>query len=92
MTPPEDMARLLAVWPIGTTLGRAFGRPYLATKTLFSAGKSIKLAAQERGGRDYISLNFYDLRRGPQFYPCEMPAQKVIAFVRAYRPDPTEPT
>lgn len=59
----------------------------MTTRTIFNAGRSTKLVAEELGGRDYISLNFYDLRSGARLKPCEMPAEKVIAFVLAYQPD-----
>tara|TARA_R110002072_G_scaffold30387_10_gene94999 strand:+ start:1695 stop:1844 length:150 start_codon:yes stop_codon:yes gene_type:complete len=39
------------------------------------------------GGSDYISLNFYGLTAEPGLYPCEMPAEKVIAFLRSYIPE-----
>ncbi len=87
MTPPDDVAPLLAAVPLGTSTGRAHGRPYVATRSVFNAGRSTKLVAEERGGDDYISLNFYDLARGPKLSPCEMPAAKVIAFLRSYEPD-----
>jgi len=48
--------------------------------------------AQELGGPDYVSLNLYTLKDGPRLYPCEMPAEKVISFLRGYRPDPKDPT
>ena len=54
---------------------------------MFNDGKSEKLVAEQRGGGDYISLNLYHLAAGPQLYPCEMPAAKVIAFLRAFEPD-----
>jgi hypothetical protein len=44
-------------------------------------GKSIKLVAEELGGSDYISLNWYDLASGARLKPCEMPEAKVRAFV-----------
>ena len=53
----------------------------MVSKTCFSGGRAIKLAATELGGTDYISLNVYDLRKGPLLKPCEMPAQKVIDFL-----------
>lgn len=67
--------------------GVAFGHPYVATRTIFNNGKSEKLVAEQRGGPDYISLNLYHLAAGPQLFPCEMPAEKVIAFLRAFLPD-----
>lgn len=48
----------------------------------------MKLVAEERGGADYISMNYYDLAKGPRLFPCEMSAEKVVAFLRNYRPDP----
>lgn len=53
----------------------------MVSKSCYSGGRSIKLVATELGGTDYISLNVYDLQRGPLLKPCEMPASKVIAFL-----------
>lgn len=86
MTPPADVPRLINALPIGTYLGTADDKKYLATKSVFSGGRSIKLVARELGGTDYVSLNLYDLKRGPQLYPCEMSAEKVIRFVRSFLP------
>ena len=47
-----------------------------------SNGRSQKLEAEELGGNDYISFNLYRLASGETLLkPCEMPAEKVIAFV-----------
>ena len=51
------------------------------SKSLFAGGRSIKLVANELGGTDYISLNLYLTRQGPQLFPCEMPIAKVITFL-----------
>ncbi len=88
MTPPADLPALLAAVPAGTSTGRACDKRYIVTRSQFNAGRSAKLVAVELGGGDYISMNFYDLASGPRLYPCEMPAQKVIAFLRAYVADP----
>lgn len=88
MTPPADVAALLSAVPQGTSTGWAQGKRYVTTRSLFNGGKSSKLVAEELGGADYISLNFYDLSAGARLYPCEMPAQKVIAFLRSYQPEP----
>lgn len=77
----------LTALPAGTFNGRAGGLRYIVTKTVFNAGKSIKLVAEELGGTDYISLNLYRLRRGVQLSTCEMSAQKVTEFVLNLRPD-----
>ncbi|MEM1075718.1 MAG: hypothetical protein AAF665_08145 [Pseudomonadota bacterium] len=83
----EGFAKRLALLPSGTFAGVAAGRRYIVTKTIFNAGRSIKLVAEELGGRDYVSLNFYDLHNGGKLAPCEMPATKVIGFVLRFRPD-----
>ncbi|MGJ8544227.1 MAG: hypothetical protein ACSHWZ_02205 [Sulfitobacter sp.] len=84
---PRDFAAALAAIPFGTTQGRAQMRRYITNKTAFNAGRSVKLVAEELGGTDYISLNFYDLSKGAKLAPCEMPAAKVIAFVQTYQAD-----
>ena len=68
--------------PDGTHTGRYQTRRYVWSKSTFNSGKSWKLVAEELGGPDYISLNLYALASGARLYPCEMPAAKVIAFVR----------
>ena len=87
MTPPDDVAQRLAALPIDTSTGTAHNKRYVATRSLFNNGRSTKLVAEELGGNDYISLNFYDLTAGPGLFPCEMPADKVIAFLRSFVPD-----
>jgi hypothetical protein len=76
-----EALRRLADWPEGTVHGTSGGRRYVVSKTCFAEGRSVKLVATELGGPDYISLNVYDLRRGPLLKPCEMPEQKVVAFL-----------
>ena len=85
MTP---FAQALAALPDGTFYGSAHGRRYVVTKSGFASGKSVKLVAEELGGTDYISLNWYALKTGGRLKPCEMPEAKVRAFVDALIPDP----
>lgn len=82
-----DFATALAALPLGTFTGTANGKRYVTTKSRFASGKSVKLVAEELGGADYISLNWYDLAAGARLKPCEMPAAKVITFVLALIPD-----
>ena len=89
MTPPDDIGPLLNAIPLGSSTGCANGKSYVATRSVFNNGRSTKLVAEERGGADYISLNYYDLTKGAQLFPCEMPDAKVIAFLRSYQPDAT---
>lgn len=86
-TQMAKVAAALARLPQGTVTGRVQGCRYIATKSVFSGGKSIKLVAQELGGSDYISLNYYDLERGARLAPCEMSREKVINFILDFQPD-----
>ena len=74
--------------PVGTFTGTAHGRSYVVTRSQIVGGRGEKLVAEARDGSDYISLNLYRLAAGPLLKPCEMPAEKVIAFVKNLTPDP----
>ncbi|WP_295313945.1 hypothetical protein [Roseobacter sp.] len=73
--------------PAGSLRGRYEGRLYRAVKTVFNNGRSIKLVAEEAGGNDYISLNFFRLKAGARLCPCEMSSAKVATFVTGFVPD-----
>ena len=86
----RDLTAFLAAFdalPTGTRTGTSQRRRYRFTKSADPTGKTAKLVAEELGGTDYISLNLYRLASGARLKPCEMPAEKVIAFVLALRPD-----
>lgn len=82
---PTGFAAALRAIPCGTTTGHAGTKRYTATRSEFNDGRSVKLVAEALDGSDYISLNFYDLAQGGQLAPCEMPHEKVIAFVTHYK-------
>lgn len=74
--------------PFGAYGATAFGRRYRVTKTRFACARSQKLEAEELGGNDYISLNLYRLASGDSLLkPCEMPEEKVRAFILEVTPD-----
>ena len=56
-------------------------RRYLFRKSTELEGKLIKLYAEELGGTDFISANYYVSLSGGTLKPCEMPHQKVIDFI-----------
>lgn len=76
--------------PEGTSKGSAQGHRYVVTKTLFNKGRSVKVAAEELAGSDYISMNYYFLSNGPLLKPCEMSVAKVVTFVLRFVPDQEE--
>ncbi len=91
MTLSERVANALADLPTGTFTGIADNRRYVVSHQIMARGKSHKLVAHELGGPDYISLNLYLTRNsGALLRPCEMPAEKVAAFVLALVPDVRE--
>lgn len=72
----------LSGWPQGYFIARYNGRRYGVSKTAHAGGRSFKLYAEELGGADRISLNIYAPTSGePTLRPCEMPLDKVAAFV-----------
>ena len=70
--------------PIGYSEVNYEGEKYGVTKSEFNQGKSYKIYAEELGGTDFISLNYYRINKGEYLKPCEMPKQKVIHFFRNY--------
>ncbi|WP_170333192.1 hypothetical protein [Ruegeria arenilitoris] len=89
MTAPHAFLTSFFGIPLGSSTGRSKGKRYIVSRTELVAGKSHKLVAHELGGGDYISLNLYlPQNSGELLRPCEMSAEKVIAFVIAFEPDP----
>ncbi len=56
-------------------------KKYGVSRTDFNSGKSIKVFAEELGGKDFISLNYYITSTSESLKPCEMPTEKVIDFL-----------
>lgn len=78
--------------PLGSFDGLFQGRRYSVTRTERDGGRQGWLWAEELGGSDRISANFYRLKSGLLLKPCEMAAAKVIAFVLNIEPIlPREP-
>lgn len=81
MTRPEAFDARLATLPEGYFTVSYEGRQYGARLSASPDRRRINLVAEELGGADYISLNFYRLSSGNLLKPCEMPEEKVIDFV-----------
>ena len=85
---PDSFIVAFDQMPVGGYGGSYMGKRYRITKTTMATGRSQKLEAEELGGTDYISFNLYRLSGGqPLLKPCEMPAEKVIAFVTGVEVD-----
>lgn len=71
--------------PLGYSEVRHFDKKYGVTRTEFNKGKSQKIYAQELGGNDFVSLNYYRTKKEEILKPCEMKKQKVIDFLANYK-------
>jgi len=92
-TEPEErepragiLQTLVDLVPEGWTLVRFQGRPYGLIRTTRAGGKSISVLAHELGGHDLVSANIYRTTEGDLLRACEMPEQKVLDFLRGWRP------
>ena len=74
----------IAKIPIGSSEVWWGGKKYLVSRKDFNHGKSTKVYAEELGGKDFISFNYYLLGKREQLKPCEMPMQKVLDFLALY--------
>ena len=55
---------------------------YVATKSLYSDDKIIKLYAKELKGNNIVSGNYFLTIKQGLLKPCEMSDEKVISFVK----------
>lgn len=79
-------ARLAAMRP-GYREGLHDGRRYGATLKVSADGRRRWLYAEELGGTDFVSANVFMLDGARVLLkPCEMPEEKVVAFVLGFVP------
>lgn len=83
-TPVADLVRRL---PDGASTVRYRGSRWAVTRSSYAAGRSLKLWAEELGGEAFVSANVYVGSAGEAFRPCEMPAERVLAFLQGWTPD-----
>ena len=70
--------------PLGYSTVLCYGKKYALTRTDFNEGRSTKVYAEELGGKDFISFNFYISEKGEKLKPCEMSPEKVMDFLNNY--------
>ncbi len=80
MNHTEFYTNLLAL-PNGANDVRYLGKRYLLRKETLLDGKLLKIYAEELGGNNIISGNYYPTMKGGMLKPCEMSDQKVIDFI-----------
>jgi len=77
--------KIIEALPEGYAEGIYLKRKYAIVKKTFNAGKSFKVYANELGGNNFISLNYYHTRKEEILRPCEMSSEKVIHFLQEVR-------
>lgn len=85
--PNPSLGDLVDQLPEGWTRVTYRGRAYGLARTTRAAGGAVGVFAQELGGSDLVSANFYRTATGEHLRPCEMPAQKVLDFLQGWKPD-----
>jgi len=80
MNETEFYKKLLAL-PKGANDVSYKAKRYLLLKETLLEGKLIKLYAEELGGNNVVSGNYYPTMKGGMLKPCEMSDMKVIEFV-----------
>lgn len=86
-----DLIKQMQAIPLGYSEVRYQGKRYGLSRTDFNDGLSTKLFAEELGGTDFISCNFYITSQSQHLKPCEMPVKKVIDFLNHYEQLESEP-
>ncbi len=80
MNDTEFYTNLLAL-PNGANDVHYHSKRYLLIKETLLDGKLLKVYAEELGGNDIVSGNYYPTIKGGILKPCEMSELKVIDFM-----------
>ena len=83
----SDIRALFERLPLGWCAASYDGRRYGVTRQVGQDGRTQKVLAEELGGTDLVSANLYLVDGEPRLRPCEMPEQKVLAFLAGVEPD-----
>lgn len=78
-----EVGGLVDALPEGWSEVTYAGHRYGLTKITRAGGRSLSVYAEQLGGSDVISANVYRTGAGDVLKPCEMPAAKVLDFLRA---------
>lgn len=80
MNDTEFYTKLLAL-PNGANDVHYLGKRYLLKKETLLDARLLKVYAEELGGNDIVSGNYYPTMKSGMLKPCEMSDKKVIDFV-----------
>lgn len=70
--------------PIGYSQVWYDNKRYGVSRTDLNNHQNVKVYAEELGGDDIVSFNFYPSIKTNSLKPCEMSKEKVILFLKNY--------
>ena len=82
----DEVAMLLDRVPIGWSETTYAGRRWGVTRAQSAGGRTTSVYAEELGGTDVVSTNAYLVGGAWVLKPCEMPEEKVRAFLKEQQP------
>lgn len=80
------LASLFERFPVGHGEAIFEGGRWSVTHAVGADGQRHSLVAEQLGGTGVVSANLYATATGEHLKPCEMPAARVLEFLRDARP------
>jgi hypothetical protein len=82
----DDLDALVDRIPLGWSRFVVDGRAWALTRVDHVGGRSSTIEGEELGGTSRMSANVWRTGSGTHLKPCEMPAEQVLAVLRALPP------
>jgi peptide-methionine (S)-S-oxide reductase len=79
----QELDTLLRTIPEGWTRAEVDGQAWGVTRVAHAGGKVISVNAERLGDTEQLGANVWITSEGPILRPCEVPAEKVLQFLRA---------
>jgi peptide-methionine (S)-S-oxide reductase len=79
----QELDTLLRIIPEGWSRAEIAGQAWGVTRTTRAGGKVISVNAERLGDTEQLGANVWITSEGPVLRPCEVPAEKVMQFLRA---------
>ncbi|MER7545485.1 hypothetical protein ABTW95_21030 [Spirillospora sp. NPDC127506] len=79
----QELGALIGAIPEGWTRAEVDGESWGVTRVTRAEGKVISLNAERLGDGEQLGANVWITSDGPVLRPCEVPAERVLRFLRA---------
>lgn len=79
----QELDTLIGAIPEGWSRMQIAGRSWGVTRTTRAGGKVISIDAKRLGDTEQLGANVWITSEGATLRPCEVPAEKVMRFLRA---------